>query len=272
MFGLFLSAGIGVGSDFSYLSIALPNKSFAGKPFNIKHANLNSLEKTVAVMREAEQTYSLQSRILLESTGIYHYPLMHYLKGKGFCVSVINPIITKGSANINRLTGTLKTAFPQYIGIFSKVTVETSLVLLEKYASPQAFLKARKSSVIRLTKSTARFGQAYAETQYNKIISAAKDALVFGYAVPSNTMKSANPSLKKLRSARSVTKSAILFSRYSAATSRFLSFPMMNTSKIITAKILNSHNLVNNGVVKFSCPNTKEKFTGLLLATHQKYN
>lgn len=231
MYEIFLSVGIYVGSDFSYMSIALPNQSFVGKPFKITHANLNSLERSVAVIRDAEQTYCLQSRILLESTGIYHYPLMHYLKGKGFNVSVVNPIITKNSANINirkvhndkfdsrkvallglkpdlktsvipsdlvlnlrnlvrayynlidersayvnRLTATLKTAFPQYIGIFSKLTVETSLVLLEKYASPQAFLSAKKSSIIKLIRKTARFGETYAETQYGKIIQAAKDA------------------------------------------------------------------------------------------------
>lgn len=241
MHELFLSVGIDVGADFSYMSIALPNQTIVGKPFKITHANLNSLDRTVAAIWEVERSHNLQSRIMLESTGIYHYPLMAYLKGKGFRVSVVNPIITKNSANINirkvhndkydskkvallglkpdlktsvipsdlvlhlrnlvreyynlvderstyinRLTGTLKTAFPQYIGIFSKVTVETSLVLLEKYASPQAFLSAKKSSVIKLIKKTARFGEVYAETQYNKIITAARDALVFGYAVPSN--------------------------------------------------------------------------------------
>lgn len=33
-------------------------------------------------------------------------------------------------------------AFPQYLGIFSKITIHTSLTLLEKYTSPNAFLKA----------------------------------------------------------------------------------------------------------------------------------
>jgi len=80
----------------------------------------------------------------------------------------------------------LKTAFPRYIGIFSTLTAETSLVLLEKYTSPQAFLKARKSSVVKLIRSTSRSGQIYAEDRYAKIIAAAKDALVFGYAVSSH--------------------------------------------------------------------------------------
>ena len=77
-------------------------------------------------------------------------------------------------------------AFPQYIGIFSKLTVETSLALLEKYAIPAAFLKAKKDAVIKTISSTARFGTAYAEKQYQVLITAAKAAVHFGHALPSN--------------------------------------------------------------------------------------
>lgn len=138
--------------------------------------------------------YSLESRIFLESTGIYHYPLFCYLSDKGFLVSIINPIISKNSTNINirkvhndkfdskklaliglkpdlkvsimpsvlaldlrnlsreyydlvdnrsayinKLQGELRIAFPQYLKIFSKVTVNTSLTLLEKFTSPDGF-------------------------------------------------------------------------------------------------------------------------------------
>jgi transposase len=238
---LFLSAGIDAGADFSFMSIALPNQSFAGKPVKITHADLKSLERACTLIREAEEKYGLSARIFIESTSIYHYPLANYFSSKGFNVSVINPIITKSSASINirkvendktasqklaliglnpklktsslpgelvlnlrnlvreyyclvdsrsayitKLTALLKTAFPGYIGVFSKLTVETSLVLLEKYTSPKAFLKARKSSVVKLIRTTSRSGQGYAEKQYAKIIQAAKDALVFGYAVPSH--------------------------------------------------------------------------------------
>ena len=241
MLELFLSAGIDVGADFSFMSIALPNQNFAGKPVKITHADLKSLERAVVLIREAEEKYGLKARIFVESTSIYHYSLANYFNSKGFNVSVINPIITKSSATINirkvendktasqkvallglnpklktsslpgelvlnlrnlvreyyylvdsrsayitKITAILKTAFPRYIGIFSKLTVETSLVLLEKYTSPQAFLKARKSSVVKLIRTISRSGQAYAEEQYNKIIQAAKDSLVFGYAVPSH--------------------------------------------------------------------------------------
>ena len=46
------------------------------------------------------------------------------------------------SAYVNKLQGELRMAFPQYLGIFSKVTINTSLTLLETYTSPSAFQDA----------------------------------------------------------------------------------------------------------------------------------
>ena len=62
---------------------------------------MSSLTTDVSKIKESEELYSLESRIFLESTGIYHYPLFCYLRDKGFNCSVINPIITKNSTNIN---------------------------------------------------------------------------------------------------------------------------------------------------------------------------
>lgn len=238
---LFISVGIDVGADFSFMSIALPNQTFVGKPFKILHSDLNSLSLSVSKIKEAEDMYSLESRIFLESTGIYHYPLFCYLRDKGFSVSLINPIITKNSTNINirkvhndkfdskkialiglkpdlkisiipsdlvldlrnlsreyynlvdnrsayinKLKGELRMVFPQYLTIFSKITVNTALILLEKYTSPDAFLNASKDEIIASIHSTARFGIAYAEKKYNAIMQAANDAKVFGYSVNSN--------------------------------------------------------------------------------------
>jgi len=101
MSALFISVGIDVGADFSFMSIALPNQTLIGKPFKIVHANLSSLEKAVSVIKEAEELHSMRVRIIMESTGVYHYPLFCYLRDKGFDVSVINPIISKNSTNMN---------------------------------------------------------------------------------------------------------------------------------------------------------------------------
>jgi transposase len=101
MLNLFISVGIDVGADFSYMSCAQPNQTFIGKPFKIVHNNFNSLEKAVQIIKEAEELNSMKARIVMESTGIYHYPLFCYLRDRDFNVIVINPIITKNSTNLN---------------------------------------------------------------------------------------------------------------------------------------------------------------------------
>jgi transposase len=237
----FISVGLDVGADFTWMSIALPNQTLVGKPYKILHSSIDSLELAASKIKEAEESYSLESRIFLESTGIYHYPLFCYLRDKGFNCFVINPIITKNNTNINirkvhndrfdskkaaliglkpdlkvslmpsnlaldlrnlsreyydlmdnrsayinKLQGELRMVFPQYLKIFSKVTTNTSLTLLEKYTSPDAFLTATKDEIISSIRSTARFGFTYASNKYNAIIQAANDAKIFGHSVSSN--------------------------------------------------------------------------------------
>ena len=97
----YLSVGLDVGADFTWMSIALPNGSFHGKPFRVVHDDPRSRETAVAKIKEAQEAYSLESRCFLESTGIYHIPLLCFLRDKGFDCSVINPIITKNSTNMN---------------------------------------------------------------------------------------------------------------------------------------------------------------------------
>ena len=97
----YLSVGLDVGADFTWMSIALPNGSFVGKPFKIIHSDSRARDLAVTKIKEAQETYSLKSRCFLESTGIYHIPLLCFLRDKGFDCSVINPIITKNSTNIN---------------------------------------------------------------------------------------------------------------------------------------------------------------------------
>ena len=97
----YLSVGLDVGADFTWMSIMLPNGILTGKPFKIIHSDPQSREQAVAKIKEAQEMYSLESRCFLESTGIYHIPLLYFLRDKGFDCSVINPIITKNSTNMN---------------------------------------------------------------------------------------------------------------------------------------------------------------------------
>ena len=240
----YLSVGLDVGADFTWMSIALPNGSFIGKPFKIIHSDPQSRELAVTKIKEAQETYSLESRCFLESTGIYHIPLLCFLRDKGFDCSVINPIITKNSTNMNirklhndkfdskkaatvglnaslktsilpddavvdlrnlvrdyyyykdlqsaivlKLTAELKVAFPQYLTVFSKITTQSSLKLLLAYPSAKEMQQAEKEDIISLIRSTARFGINYASKKYDAILAAAKDAELFGRALPSNAKR-----------------------------------------------------------------------------------
>ena len=95
-------------------------------------------------------------------------------------------LVDNRSAYVNKLQGELRMAFSQYLGIFSKVTTNTSLTLLETYTSPSAFLAADKQEIIDIIKSTALFGLTYTRNKYHAIIQAANEANEFGYILDSN--------------------------------------------------------------------------------------
>ena len=107
------------------------------------------------------------------------------LNCRNLCREYYN-LMDNRSAYVNKLQGELRMAFPQYLGIFSKVTINTSLTLLETYTSPAAFIEADKQEIIDTIKSTARFGLTYAKAKYNAIIQAANEAHEFGYIIDSN--------------------------------------------------------------------------------------
>ena len=240
----YLSVGLDVGADFTWMSIMLPNGILTGKPFKIIHSDPQSREQAVAKIKEAQEMYSLESRCFLESTGIYHIPLLYFLRDKGFDCSVINPIITKNSTNMNvrklhndkfdskkaakvgldaslktsiipddevidlrnlvrdyyyfkdlqsavvlKLTAELKVSFPAYRKVFSKVTTQTSLKLLEAYPLAADMLAAPKDILVETIHKTARFGEKYAVSKYDAIRAAAKDAAVFGRALQSSALR-----------------------------------------------------------------------------------
>jgi len=95
----YLSVGIDVGSNFSVMTIVDPNQKIVQKSFKIHHNKIDSLKLSCLKIQKAEELHSMKSRIFLESTGIYHFPLFCYLKESGFEVSVINPLITNSISN-----------------------------------------------------------------------------------------------------------------------------------------------------------------------------
>ena len=71
---LFISVGIDVGADFSWMSIALPNQQFVGKPYKILHNSIDSLTTAVSKIKEAEEWVMINSRGFF---GKSHFPRIH---------------------------------------------------------------------------------------------------------------------------------------------------------------------------------------------------
>lgn len=53
----YLSVGLDVGADFSWMSIMLPNGSLIGKPFKILHSDPHSRNLAVNKIKEAQDAY-----------------------------------------------------------------------------------------------------------------------------------------------------------------------------------------------------------------------
>jgi transposase len=96
----YLSVGIDVGSAFSFMSIVDPDENLILKPFKITHNDLDSLNRALAAIKNAEESHSMKSHTFMESTGIYHFPLFCFLMESGFEAFVINPLITHSIKNI----------------------------------------------------------------------------------------------------------------------------------------------------------------------------
>lgn len=72
-----------------------------------------------------------------------------------------------------KLNAELKVSFPAYLKVFSKITTQSSLKLLDAYPLSADMLAAPKEELISIIRSTARFGLAYALNKYEAICNAA---------------------------------------------------------------------------------------------------
>ena len=70
--------GIDVSADFSYAAILAPNGDVYKKPFKIKH-DVNGFDHLVNEIKKVEKEFNMKTGIFMESTGVYHLSLFHYL-------------------------------------------------------------------------------------------------------------------------------------------------------------------------------------------------
>lgn len=90
--------GIDVSADFSYVAILAPNGDVYKKSFKIKH-DLNGFNHLVNEIKKVEEEFNMKTGLFMESTGVYHLSLFHYLNKYFDNTFVINPLITKSNKN-----------------------------------------------------------------------------------------------------------------------------------------------------------------------------
>ena len=81
-----ISVGIDVSKGKSTVCFLAPYGKLLKKPFEVMH-DKNGLSTLVTMLKELEG----EIRLVMEATGVYHLPILLYLKEEGFFVSVINP-------------------------------------------------------------------------------------------------------------------------------------------------------------------------------------
>lgn len=92
------TVGIDISADFSWVSILAPNGDVYRKAFKIKH-DLKGFNHLINEIKKVEEEFNMKTAIFMESTGVYHLSLFHYLKENFDNTFVINPLVTKCNKN-----------------------------------------------------------------------------------------------------------------------------------------------------------------------------
>lgn len=90
--------GIDVSADFSMVAILAPNGDIYRKPFKVNH-DAAGFEYLLSQIKKVEEEYSMKTPLFMESTGIYHLTLFHFLKTNKLEAFVINPLVTNSNKN-----------------------------------------------------------------------------------------------------------------------------------------------------------------------------
>lgn len=91
------TVGIDVSADFSVVAMLAPNGEVYRKPFKIMH-NRNGFDYLVDQIKKAEEEFDMKTAIFMESTGVYHLTLFHFLCDK-FETFIFNPLVTNCNKN-----------------------------------------------------------------------------------------------------------------------------------------------------------------------------
>lgn len=85
-----ISVGIDVAKGKSTVCILKPYGEIVSRPFDISHT-----EKDLHALATMILRFDDEVKVVLESTGIYHLPVLTYLQERGIFVALINPYLMK---------------------------------------------------------------------------------------------------------------------------------------------------------------------------------
>ena len=85
-----VSVGIDVSKDKSTICILKPYGEVVISPYEMNHTETEILDLISRI-----KSLGAETRIVMEATGIYHFPILQRLKEARFFVSVINPLVMK---------------------------------------------------------------------------------------------------------------------------------------------------------------------------------
>ena len=85
-----ISVGIDVSKEKSTVCILKPYGEIVRKPFDIYHTQ-TELTRLSTIIRDLDE----EVRVVMEATGVYHLPILTFLKDEGFFVEITNPLEMK---------------------------------------------------------------------------------------------------------------------------------------------------------------------------------
>ena len=85
-----ISVGIDVSKEKSTVCILKPYGEIVRKPFDIYHTQTD-LTRLSVIIRDLDE----EVRVVMEATGVYHLPILTFLKDEGFFVATTNPLEMK---------------------------------------------------------------------------------------------------------------------------------------------------------------------------------